>query len=84
MNISKSRQKDIITKQSELTKIETQLKQEFVGIDYIIIDLIQLIKPFYILPESLTKPIIINLVSLTGCGKTSLVNRLIDLNKNYC
>ena len=86
MNISKSRQKDIITKQSELTKIETQLKQEFVGIDYIIIDLIQLIKPFYILPESLTKPIIINLVSLTGCGKTSLVNRLIellDLKDNY-
>ena len=79
MKISETKQQDIILKQSKLKEIEFTLKQEFVGIDYIIEELIQLIKPFYILPESLTKPIIVNLVSLTGCGKTSLINRLVEL-----
>jgi len=79
MKISHIKQQDIISKQARLKEIEATLKQEFVGIDYIIEELIQLIKPFFILPESLTKPIIINLVSLTGCGKTSLINRLVEL-----
>jgi len=86
MKITKTRQQDILKRQNHLNQIESQLKKEFVGIDYVIAELMQLIKPFYILPESLTKPIIINLVSLTGCGKTSLINRLVellDLKDNY-
>jgi len=55
------------------------LKQEFVGIDDIIDKIIDLIKPFYIFPNLLQSPLVINLWGLTGVGKTSLVYRMMDL-----
>jgi Peptidase family M41/ATPase family associated with various cellular activities (AAA) len=53
------------------------LKAHFVGIDDIIDDLLNYIQIWYLLPEILTRPIIVNLWGMTGVGKTDLVRRLV-------
>lgn len=59
----------------ETTRVE--LKQHFVGIDDIIDDLLDYIQIWYLMPEILSRPIIINLWGMTGVGKTDLVRRLV-------
>jgi len=56
-----------------------QLKKEFVGIDYVIDEVLNNITPWYLFPYLQERPTIINLWGLTGVGKSSLVNRLIHL-----
>lgn len=62
-----------------LDVIEKQLKIEFVGIDEQIEQLINGIKPWLFFRQSLHKPVVINLVGMTGTGKTALIERLLDL-----
>ena len=69
---------DIEKKQSKLNKVKAKLKKYFVGLDDIIDKLIRNLEVWYIFPELLTRPTIINLWGLTGVGKTDLVRKLID------
>jgi Peptidase family M41 len=59
----------------EATRIE--LKTHFVGIDETIDDLLNYIQIWYLMPEILSRPIIVNLWGMTGVGKTDLVRRLV-------
>jgi len=64
-----------------------QLKKEFVGIDGVIDTIIDNVRGWYVFPDLQTKPITICLWGLTGCGKTSLVNRLcelLDIKEDMC
>ena len=66
-------------KHAKLENARTILKQEFVGLDSIIDDLINYTSSWYAFNAIQDKPFVINLWGLTGVGKTSLVNRLVDL-----
>jgi len=56
-----------------------KLKKEFIGLDSIIDEVLNLIEPWYLFPESQIRPTIINLFGMTGSGKTSLVKRIFEL-----
>lgn len=67
------------TKMEKLSQVKAQLKKEFIGIDEVIDKVIESITSWYLIPEMNDRPVIVNLWGLTGTGKTSLVNRLIEL-----
>lgn len=62
-----------------ITNICSQLKSEFVGIDEQIDELMNVLKLWYIYPELQAKPCVVNLIGMSGCGKTSLINRAVEL-----
>jgi len=68
---------EINTKKQRLENIKIELKDEFIGIDYIIEELIDYIQIWYLIPEILTRPIIVNLWGMTGVGKTDLIRKLV-------
>jgi ATP-dependent Clp protease ATP-binding subunit ClpA len=68
---------DIAARKQTLEDARVQLKQHFVGIDETIDDLLNYIQIWYLMPEVLTRPIIVNLWGMTGIGKTDLVRRLV-------
>lgn len=70
---------EFIVKAKKLESAGEVLKQEFVGIDHIIDEVIENVRSWYILSEIQEKPAVINLWGLTGTGKTSLVQRLMEL-----
>ena len=83
-------EKDVIVsikeKEEQLILLNSVLKSEYVGIDKVIDEVISAITPYYIFPDSLKKPIIVNLWGMTGTGKTSLVERIVEflnLKKQY-
>jgi len=63
-------------RRAALDAIRAQLKEDFVGIDEIIDNLLDYIQIWYLMPEILTRPIIVCLWGMTGVGKTDLVRRL--------
>ncbi|NOT58851.1 MAG: AAA family ATPase [Acidobacteria bacterium] len=67
----------IAQRQRKLEKVRRELKQEFVGIDAIIDELITYIQIWYLMPEVLARPVIVNLWGMTGVGKTDLVRKLV-------
>jgi Peptidase family M41 len=67
----------IEARKATLEKARVELKQHFVGIDDIIDDLLDYIQIWYLMPDILSRPIIINLWGMTGVGKTDLVRRLV-------
>jgi Peptidase family M41/ATPase family associated with various cellular activities (AAA)/C-terminal, D2-small domain, of ClpB protein len=67
----------IAQRQRKLEKVRRELKQEFVGIDAIIDELITYIQIWYLMPEVLSRPVIVNLWGMTGVGKTDLVRKLV-------
>ncbi len=69
---------EINTKKQRLEKIKIELKHEFIGIDYIIEELVDYIQIWYLMPEILTRPIIVNLWGMTGVGKTDLIRKLVS------
>ncbi len=73
------RHKELIEKQTVLQQAKETLKTEFVGIDQVIEEVVDAISSWYLFPEIQEKPVIINLWGLTGVGKSSLVNRLVQL-----
>ena len=70
---------DFLNKQTILDNARKVLKQEFIGIDNIINEVIDNVSSWFFLPDLQEKPVIVNLWGLTGVGKTSLVNRLVEL-----
>jgi len=77
----------IVDKKKKLDELTVHLKNKFFGIDDEIDKIIDSLKSWYIIPEILTHPIIINLWSLTGNGKTDLVRTIVDylnFNENFC
>jgi Peptidase family M41/ATPase family associated with various cellular activities (AAA) len=70
--------RDAIRQRNEkLEAAGATLKQTFVGIDSIITDLIDSLRVWYVMPEVLARPVIINLWGMTGVGKTDLIRKLI-------
>lgn len=63
-------------RRASLDAIRARLKEDFVGIDEIIDSLLDYIQIWYLMPEILTRPIIVCLWGMTGVGKTDLVRRL--------
>ena len=83
MRITKKEKLQIHKKSKKLEEVKVNLKKKFIGIDDTIDKVVDTIRPFYIFPKSLKKPIVVSLFGLTGCGKTSLVESLVDeLNMN--
>lgn len=60
-----------------LEQARLDLKRRFIGIDEIIDELLDYIQVWYLMPELLTRPIIVNLWGMTGVGKTDLVRHLV-------
>ncbi len=86
MKIERDIIESIKDKEEQLIELKHILKNEYVGIDKVIDEVISAITPYYIFPDSLKKPIIVNLWGMTGTGKTSLVERIVDflnLKKQY-
>jgi hypothetical protein len=67
----------IETRKANIEQTREELKAHFVGIDDIIDDLLDYIQIWYLIPEILSRPIIVNLWGMTGVGKTDLVRRLV-------
>lgn len=62
-----------------LDKVGNQLKTEFYGLDHIIDKVISSVYAWYVFPELIKRPVIVNLWGMTGVGKTQLVRRLVAL-----
>jgi len=77
--ISKKDKEEILNKYNILKDVQVSLKKEFVGLDTIIDEIVDLVEPWYLFPESQMRPSIINLFGMTGTGKTSLIQRLFEL-----
>lgn len=70
---------EIDQKLKKLQSIKKSLKSEFIGIDHQIDQLVESIKLWYIFPQTLNKPLIVNLWGITGTFKTSVVRRFVTL-----
>ncbi|REC42515.1 AAA family ATPase [Chryseobacterium pennipullorum] len=68
---------EIRKKKKKLDDCKAFLKKEFIGIDQIIDDLMEYIQIWYLMPEILTRPVVINLWGMTGVGKTDLVRKTV-------
>lgn len=67
----------IKSRRQKLDEVKKQLKNHFVGLDEIIDKIIQNIEVWYVMPELITRPVVVCLWGLTGVGKTDLVRRLV-------
>jgi len=64
-----------------LEEVNNELKKTFIGIDNIIDQFITAVRVWYLMPELMIRPFIVNLWGLTGTGKTSLVREFVKLIK---
>lgn len=76
---NQSLKQQILSRKAVLENAAAQLKTEFVGLDNIIDEVMNLISPWYLFPEAQMRPTVINLWGMTGTGKTALVHRLVEL-----
>jgi hypothetical protein len=67
----------IAQRKQVLEDARTALKEQFIGIDPIIDSLLDYIQVWYLMPEILNRPIIVNLWGMTGVGKTDLIRKLV-------
>jgi hypothetical protein len=68
---------EIENKKKKLDQCKLFLKKEFIGIDTIIDDLLNYIQIWYLIPDILNRPIIVNLWGMTGVGKTDLIRKMV-------
>ena len=66
-------------RQQTLAHAAAQLKAELFGIDDVIDRVIDAIRAWYVLPQLISRPVIVCLWGLTGTGKTQLTRRLAQL-----
>ncbi|MEY4748966.1 MAG: hypothetical protein RIQ60_1180 [Pseudomonadota bacterium] len=79
MNESRQLREQLAQKNRTLQEVAAQLKTELFGIDPIIDRVIDSVRAWYMLPELVSRPVIVCLWGLTGTGKTQLVRRLAQL-----
>lgn len=79
MKVSKEDKEEFFRRRDVLDAAKIELKKEFVGLNDIIDEMIDLIEPWYLFPQGQIRPTIINLFGMTGVGKTSLIKRLFEL-----
>ena len=72
---------ELETRSKELEDAGRLLKAEFIGLDSQIDTIINAMRPWYVLPETLQRPVVIGLWGRTGVGKTSLIQRLVEILK---
>jgi len=63
-------------RRQDLQDMKKQLKSEFFGMDPIIDKVTDSLYTWFIFPQLITRPVIINLWGMTGVGKTCLVRRI--------
>ena len=63
---------ELAQRQQALAEAALQLKAELFGIDDVIDRVINAIRAWYVLPQLITRPVIVCLWGLTGTGKTQL------------
>lgn len=68
-------------KVQDLENTKLVLKNKFIGIDDVIDQFINSIRIWYLMPELMSRPMIVNLWGLTGCGKTDLVRTFVKTIK---
>ena len=83
MHDSPSLREQLALRSRHLQQIATQLKTELFGIDAIIDRVIDSVRAWYVMPELVSRPVIVCLWGLTGTGKTQLVRRLAQLLGYY-
>lgn len=66
-------------RQQNLQAIAAQLKTELIGIDGVIDRVMGAVRAWYVMPQLITRPVIVCLWGLTGTGKTQLTRRLAQL-----
>ena len=71
--------RQLAERSAQLQGAAAQLKQELFGIDDVIDQVIDSMRAWYVLPQLITRPVVICLWGLTGTGKTQLVRRLAQL-----
>ena len=81
--MAKINQNQIRERSKKLESVRKQLKREFIGIDKQIDQIIGSAKSWYICPEYINRPIIINLWGITGTFKTSVLRRFVVLLDFY-
>lgn len=79
MNDTPTLRDRLAQRNQQLQEVAAQLKTELFGIDAVIDRVIDSVRAWYVLPELVTRPVIVCLWGLTGTGKTQLVRRLAQL-----
>ena len=79
MNESNELRVQLAQRNQQLQAIAAQLKTELFGIDALIDRVIDSVRAWYVLPELVSRPVVVCLWGLTGTGKTQLVRRLAQL-----
>lgn len=79
MNDIQALREQLALRNQQLQEIAAQLKAELFGIDTVVDRVIDSVRAWYVLPELVTRPVIVCLWGLTGTGKTQLVRRLAQL-----
>lgn len=79
MSDSQELREQLAQRNRQLQEIAAQLKTELFGIDAIIDRVIDSVRAWVLMPELVTRPVIVCLWGLTGTGKTQLVRRLAQL-----
>jgi cell division protease FtsH len=79
MNDSNELREQLAQRNNRLKEIAAQLKTELFGIDAIIDRVIDSVRAWVLMPELVSRPVIVCLWGLTGTGKTQLVRRLTQL-----
>src|SRR3990170_1843950 len=69
---------ELIVKKQKLQQITLKLKERFLGLDSVIDEVMSLLLPWYLFPETQLRPTVINLWGLTGSGKTALVQSIVE------
>lgn len=67
----------ITIRRQKLENAKKNLKAYFIGLDEIIDKLFNNMEAWYLLPEIISRPTIINMWGLTGTGKTDLIRRMV-------
>ncbi|MBS1635997.1 MAG: hypothetical protein JST26_08740 [Bacteroidetes bacterium] len=71
--------KHIVIKKQKLEEIRHTLKNQFIGLDAVIDEVMSFVSTWYLFPEAQFRPTVINLWGMTGSGKTALIQKLIEL-----
>lgn len=79
MKLGKQQRKEMLKRKEVLSKTRSTLKTEFIGLDDIIDEVMDILQSWYLFPNGQLRPTIINLWGMTGTGKTSLVKRISEL-----